>query len=116
MTFGVLLQTARLLGGEFGNAFMQTYVRVREQIDSNLLGLHVVSGSMPVGERLGQYASALAARSEGLTGASARAVSLLTQAVRNQASVLSYQDGFTVLALTVVPMLALTALLRCSPD
>ena len=33
VTFGVVLQTARLLGGEAGNAFMQTYVRVREQVE-----------------------------------------------------------------------------------
>ena len=46
VTFGVVLQTARLLGGEAGNAFMQTYVRVREQVDSNLLGLHVMSGDV----------------------------------------------------------------------
>ena len=33
MTFGVVLQTVRLMGGEAGNAFIQTYVRVREQVD-----------------------------------------------------------------------------------
>lgn len=116
MTFGVVLQTARLLGGEAGNAFMQTYVRVREQVDSNLLGLHVTSGASSVLERLAAYADAIAARSPGTAGAASRATSLLVQAVRNQAYVLSYHDGFTAVSLAVIVMLLLTALLRSAPS
>ncbi len=115
LTFGVLLQTARLLGGEAGNAFMQTYVRMREQIASNLLGLHVEVGGTGAAERLSAYADAVTARSEGLAGASARAASLLVQAVRNQANVLSYKDGFAIVSLTVLGMLLLAALLRPPP-
>jgi DHA2 family multidrug resistance protein len=116
VTFGVLLQTARLLGGEAGNAFMQTYVRVREQVDSNLLGLHVMSGDASVTERLAAYSNAIAARSDGIAGASARAVALLVQAVRNQANVLSYRDGFFIVSSAVIVMLLLTALLRPAPS
>ena len=115
LTFGVVLQTARLLGGEAGSAFMQTYVRVREQVASNLLGLHVQSGSVMAGDRLNSYTDALFARSDGLPDASARAASLLGLAVRSQASVLSYIDGFTVVSLVVVAMLGLVALLREPP-
>jgi DHA2 family multidrug resistance protein len=115
VTFGVVLQTARLLGGEAGNAFMQTYVRVREQVDSNLLGLHVMSGDVDTADRLAAYANAIAARSDGVAGASARAASLLVQAIRNQANVLSYRDGFIVVAFAVIVMLLLTALLRPAP-
>ena len=35
------IQIARLLGTEIGSAVIQTFVRVREQIYSNLIGLHV---------------------------------------------------------------------------
>ena len=115
ITFGVLLQTARLLGGEAGNAFMQTYVRVREQIASNLLGLHVVNGGGYTGDRMAAYTDAVLGRSGGLAQASARGASLLATAVRDQASVLSYRDGFTVVAWTAIGMLVLTALLRPSP-
>jgi DHA2 family multidrug resistance protein len=116
LTFGVVLQTARLLGGESGNAFMQTYVRVREQIDSNLLGLHVLNGATIVDQRLTAYTDKVLARSDGFSEASARSASLLAQAVRNQASVLSYCDGFTIIALAVMGMLVLTALLRPAPS
>jgi MFS transporter, DHA2 family, multidrug resistance protein len=115
LTFGVLLQTTRLLGGESGTAFMQTYVRVREQVASYLLGLHVQSGSVGVGDRLSAYTDALLARSTGLPDASARAASLLGQAVRSQANVLSYIEGFTVVSVTVIAMLGLVALLREPP-
>ncbi|MEJ0015149.1 MAG: MFS transporter [Acetobacteraceae bacterium] len=112
LTFGAVLQTARLLGGEAGNAFMQTYVRVREQVDSQLLGWYVQSGFADVGHRLAQYSGFVAARSDGETGAAARAASLLAQAVRTQANVLSYRDGFAIVSLVVIGMLVLTALLR----
>ncbi len=115
LTFGVLLQTARLFGGELGNAFMQIYVRVREQVASNLIGLHVQSGGTLVGERLAAYAEAVQARSSGLTDAAARAASLLGQAVRSQANVLSYRDGFAIVSLAVVAMLLIAALLRPPP-
>jgi MFS transporter, DHA2 family, multidrug resistance protein len=115
LTFGVVLQTARLLGGEAGNAFMQTYVRMREQIASNLLGQHVQAGGVDVGGRIAAYTDAVIARSEGLAGATMRAASLLAQAVRNQANVLSYRDGFEIVSLVAVAMLIVTALLRSPP-
>ena len=115
LTFGALLQTARLMGGEVGNAFMQTYVRMQEQVVSNLIGTHVQAGDPNVGGRLAAYADAVAARSNGLAGASARAASLLAQAVRTQANVLSYRNGFAIASVVVIAMLILTALLRSAP-
>ena len=49
LTFGAVLQTGRLFGAQLGAAFIQTFVRVREQVYSNLVGLHVTTGS--VGDR-----------------------------------------------------------------
>jgi MFS transporter, DHA2 family, multidrug resistance protein len=116
LTFGAVLQTVRLFGGELGNAFMQTYVRIQEQVASNLLGLHVQSGGADVGNRLAAYTDAVMARSEGLAGAAARGASLLAQAVHTQANVLSYRDGFATVTLIVITMLILTALLRNPPQ
>ncbi len=44
-TIAAVIQTARLLGNEAGGALVQTFVRVREQVYSNLTGLHFVIGS-----------------------------------------------------------------------
>jgi DHA2 family multidrug resistance protein len=115
LTFGVLLQTARLLGGEVGNAFMQTYVRVREQVASNLLGLHVQAGGVRETARLSAYTDFVLPRSGGAADASARAASLLAQAVRGQANVLSYRDGFAIVSFVAIGMLVLVALLRPAP-
>ena len=41
LTFGAMLQTARLMGGEIGTAFVTTLARVRGQVASNLIGQHV---------------------------------------------------------------------------
>ena len=83
---------------------------------SNLLGLHVISGDASVTERLAAYSSAIVARSDGISGASARAAALLVQAVRNQANVLSYRDGFLIVSFAVIVTLLLTALLRPAPS
>ena len=55
LTIGCLLQISRLFGGEIGTAFMQTLVRVREQLHSNLIGLHVTEGAGMTADRLSGY-------------------------------------------------------------
>ncbi len=115
MTFGVILQTGRIFGGELGTAFIQTFARVREQLASNQIGLHVQSGALEVTGRLSGLAHVLAERAGGLELARTRAAALLANAVRSQANVLSFIDAFSILALVACAMLVLTALLRPAP-
>jgi DHA2 family multidrug resistance protein len=115
LTFGVLFQTARLFGGEMGSGFMQTFVRVREQAASNLVGLHVQSGVGGAAARLAELTQAMLAQAPTSDIAQGRAASLLEAAVRTQANVLSYIDGFGIVALAAVVMLVMTALLRPAP-
>lgn len=112
LTAGCLLQIFRLFGGEVGTAFMQTFVRIREQIHSNLIGLHVDGLSVATQARLGAYRAALSAHTSDLAEASARATKLLSAAVQQQASVLSYIDGFTAAGLGAFACLILVALMR----
>ena len=112
LTFGAVLQTARLFGAELGNGFMQTFVRESEQRQSYLLGLHVQSGGGTVTHRLAEVASALIGRSVGEADASARSADLLAQSVRIQANVLATIDGFYAVAFAVVVMLCVLTLLR----
>jgi DHA2 family multidrug resistance protein len=116
LTFGALLQTARLFGGEVGNGFMQTYVRIREQAASFLVGLHLQSGSGgPAAERLAGLTQAMLPQAPGPDIAAGRAATLLGNAVRAQANVLSFLDGFAIVVFAIVAMLAMTALLRPAP-
>jgi MFS transporter, DHA2 family, multidrug resistance protein len=114
-TFGAILQTGRLFGAQLGTAFVQTFVRTREQIYSNLIGLHINSGSILTDQRLDEYAQAVAGRSVGQPEATARAIALLARSVQNQAYVLAYIDGFMILGFAVIGALFLMLLLRNPP-
>ena len=112
LTIGTLFQTVRLFGGEIGTAFMQTFVRVREQVHSNLIGLHVDSLGVLTADRMAAYRNAMATHSSDLAVATERATSLLGSAVAKQAAVLSYIDGFLAAAVGAFVCLLFTALLR----
>jgi MFS transporter, DHA2 family, multidrug resistance protein len=112
LTIGTLFQTSRLFGGEIGTAFMQTFVRVREQVHSNLIGLHVDSLGGQTADRLAAYRNAVGAHSSDVGVAAQRATSLLASTVAKQAAVLSYIDGFLAAAVGALGCLMLTALLR----
>ena len=115
MTVGSLLQISRLFGGEIGTAFMQTFMRVREQVHSNLVGLHVDSIAGVTTDRLAAYRGAIGAHTADLDEASARAAKLLAGAVMQQASVLSYIDGFLAAAVGAFVCLVLIAAMRRGP-
>lgn len=116
LTFGAFVQTMRLFGGELGVAFMQTFLRVSEQINSYLIGLHITTGSYLTEVRLDGYSASVAARSLGQAESQARATGLLARAVQTQANVLSYVDGFTVIGISTIGCLLLIALLRSPPQ
>jgi MFS transporter, DHA2 family, multidrug resistance protein len=115
LAIGCLLQISRLFGGEIGTAFMQTFVRVREQVHSNLVGLHVDALGGLTADRLAAYRGALASRTPDLADATGRAASLLARAVAQQASVLAYIDGFIVAAGGAFVCLLLVALMQRPP-
>ncbi len=113
-TFGGALQTARLMGGEIGTAFIATLVRVRGQTASNYIGLHVQSGDPAVLQRLHAYA-AVAGRGAGPDIAAGRAYVVLDQAVRRAAAAQSVIDGFVVIAAMTALALAFISIHRAAP-
>ena len=115
LTIGCLLQVSRLFGGEVGTAFMQTFVRVREQLHSAIIGLHVSEGSGPTLDRLGAYAGRLGTHIADAGVAAAQASKLLSNAVATQASVLAYADRFEAAALGSFACLMLVAAMRRGP-
>ena len=115
LTIGCLLQISRLFGGEIGTAFMQTFVRMREQLHSNLIGLHVEGIAGSTVDRLAGYGAAVGARTADLATATAQATRLLANTVAQQAAVLSYIDGFTAVAYGSFVCLLLVALMRRPP-
>jgi DHA2 family multidrug resistance protein len=108
LTFGAALQTARLMGGEIGTAFVNTVVRVRAQTASNLIGQHVQSGDGRVLERLQAYA-AVAGRADTGLGPS-RAAGILGGAIRGASQLQGVIDAFVVVGgLTALALLIVVA-------
>jgi DHA2 family multidrug resistance protein len=105
LTFGASVQVARLLGGEIGLAFVVTFARIREQVASNLIGLHVQTGSGQVLQRLQAYAAATTKAADPVSGA-ARAASVLGNLVRSMATTQAVIDTFVAVGtLTAVALL-----------
>jgi DHA2 family multidrug resistance protein len=105
LTFGAVLQTARLMGGEIGTAFITTLARVREQVASNLIGLHLQAGDARVLDRIRAYGAATA-RDLDPQLALQRGESILGSVVRAAATTQAVMDGFIAVAfLTAVALL-----------
>src|ERR1700738_1717802 len=105
LTFGAAMQVARLMGGEVGSAFIVTFIRVRSQIASNHLGLHVQIGDGRVAQRLQNYAAATAPA--GNSGP-ARGAAVLGSVVHSMAVTQGIIDAFVVIAgLTAVTLIIL---------
>jgi DHA2 family multidrug resistance protein len=112
LTVGCLLQLSRLFGGEIGTAFMQTFVRRREQFHSNIIGQHVAAGMGVTADRLAAYAARLRVHAADTGLLDGQAHRLLASAITAQANVLAYQDGFMAAAAGSVLCLVLVALMR----
>ncbi len=112
LTIGSLLQLSRLFGGEIGTSFMQTFVRIREQIHSNLIGLHVDGLAPVVIDRLTTYQNVVGAHSADRAVSAARATKLLGTTVAQQAAVLAYIDGFLAAAAGAAVCLLLVAMVQ----
>ena len=110
ITFGAAVQVARLMGGQMGQAFVVTLTRVRGQVASNLIGLHIQTGDSAVMQRLAAYGAAVRRSDPDPANAAARAQALLGNIVRSAASTQGIIDAFVVVAgLTVLALMIVVA-------
>ena len=107
------IQIMRLGGAEIGVALMGTWLRVREQIHSNYLGLHIENGSFDVTRLLKQLGEYFA--SHGVGAAPARALGTLAARVQREANVLAYIDGFWLCFWLAMAALFCVALITRAP-
>jgi MFS transporter, DHA2 family, multidrug resistance protein len=115
LTFGAVLQTARLMGGEIGSAFVTTLARVRGQVASNLIGQHVQVGDPQVIQRVRAY-GALTTRVIDPVGAVARGESVLSNVVRAAATTQAVIDCFVALGLLTAVALLIITVRRAAPE
>jgi DHA2 family multidrug resistance protein len=102
-----VIQSARLLGVELGTSFIQTFVRVREQVYSNLIGQHLSVGSDIVERVVSALSTLFAERANNVGLELGQGIAEAGRLVQHEAFVLAYIDGFWIIAWT----LALTPLL-----
>jgi MFS transporter, DHA2 family, multidrug resistance protein len=111
--FAAYIQVSRLGGAEIGVALMGTWLRVREQVHSYYLGVHVESGSADVTQLLKEFTDYFAGHGAG--SAAARATDMLATEVQREANVLAYIDGFWLCFWIAVAGLVVTALVTRAP-
>jgi len=109
------IQIARLLGAEIGTAVIQTFVRVREQTYSNLIGLHLLSGSAATEGISTQLSGPFGARETGAGIPASQGLDVLASLVQHEAYVLSYIDAFWLIAWVSLAGMLLILLLRRPP-
>lgn len=114
LTFGAAIQVARLMGGEIGQAFITTFVRVRGQVASNLLGLHVQIGDGRTIQRIQAYAAATASAGDPQSGP-VRGASVLASVVRQAALTQGIIDSLVVIAGLTAFTLILIVTRRAAP-
>ena len=111
--FAAYIQIVRLGGAEIGVALMGTWLRVREQVHSNLLGQHVTAAKNQVEGLLAKLSGYFA--DYGAGKALGRAVGTLASIVQREANVLAYIDGFWLTFYFAVAGLLFTALITKAP-
>jgi len=111
-TFSGFMHFIRIFGGQIGVAAMTHFISVREKFHSNLLGLHLQSGSWLTDERLRLLTGGLFSASAGPDEAQYRAIGVLSQQVRAQAYTLATADGFILAGCLAAAYLVLMLFLR----
>jgi DHA2 family multidrug resistance protein len=112
--FAAYVQLMRLGGAEIGVALMGTWLRVREQVHSNFIGLHMENGGADVTRILGQLSQSFT--SHGAATAAARAMGSLSALVQREANVLAYIDGFWLTFWLAMAALGCVALMTRAPS
>jgi MFS transporter, DHA2 family, multidrug resistance protein len=115
LTFGAVLQTARLMGGELGSAFVTTFTRVREQIASNNIGLHLRIGDASTLQRIKAYGAATS-RTLNPDGALHRGELVLGNVVRAAATTQSVIDSFIAVGLLTAIALLVVVFRSAAPE
>jgi MFS transporter, DHA2 family, multidrug resistance protein len=115
-TIAVVIQIGRLFGNEVGTAFVQTCVRVREQVYSNLTGLHFIAGSHRSDTAVATATALFAARPIGAGDPTMQGLAGIGGLIRREAYVLAYIDGFWIIAWVMTGGIILLLLLRPPPN
>ncbi|MCG2626280.1 MFS transporter [Bradyrhizobium sp. WYCCWR 13023] len=111
--FAAYVQVMRLGGAEIGMSVMATWLRVREQFHSNLLGQYIDGGKSDVMHFIARLTEHFAFAPANL--APALSIRSLVSIVQQEANTLAYIDGFWLTALFAGLGLGFVTLMTRSP-
>lgn len=106
---------ARNFGGSSGTALLTTFLLRTQQTHQSTLGANIVAGSYAWETYLDQVKRALMATGESASQASSTAFAYAYQQMIRQASMLSYQNAFWVLAAVVLCLIPWPFVMRRPP-
>lgn len=107
-----LLNLTRQLGGSFGIAFLGTKISNSEAYHSNILSAHLAVGNPLFDERVTLLQQALTGRGYDIPTAHQAALALISGAAQVQSTVMSYNDAFLFIGLTMLAVSPCVLLLR----
>jgi DHA2 family multidrug resistance protein len=90
-------------------------VRVREQVYSNLTGLHFIAGSRRSDSAVATATALFAGRPIGAGDPTSQGLAGISSLIRREAYVLGYIDGFWIIAWVMTAGILLLLLLRPPP-
>jgi DHA2 family multidrug resistance protein len=109
-----LLNLCRQLGGSFGIAYLGTHISNQTATHLNALSAHLTVGNPAFDQRLQVLQQSLAMRGYDLEHARLAALAIIERTAQMQAMVMSYNDAFLFIGLTVVLVSPCVFLLRSS--
>jgi DHA2 family multidrug resistance protein len=107
-----LINMMRNLGGSVGIAALTTFVARREQFHQSVLVERVNPYSLPYHQTVGNLEQATLAHHGSAVGALQQAQALIAAMVQKQAMALSYIDGFWLMGVILLALLALVFAMR----
>ncbi|WP_431272180.1 hypothetical protein [Dankookia sp. P2] len=111
--FVAYIQVVRLLGVEFGQSLLGTFLRVREQVQSSQLGLNLTGGGRLASDALARLGGHFAA--DGAGAAQGRALGTLAATVQREAFTLAHIDAFRLSFWVAIGALLLVTCMGTSP-
>jgi len=106
---------ARNLGGSAGTALLTTYIARSTQVHQTALAAHVIPGSAAYGLFMDRMRQMLIHGGMTYSASGPAAIGEAYQQMVRQASMLSYQNAFTILSVTVLCLSPLPFLMRLPP-
>ncbi|MDB5599098.1 MAG: drug resistance transporter, EmrB/QacA subfamily [Xanthobacteraceae bacterium] len=97
-----LVHIMRTVGSVIGVAVVGTFVRVQEQVHSNMLGNYVTAGSNQVGQRIETLSQILSSQIPDADVAARAAMALVARTLQREAFVLAYRDAFLLLGVMML--------------